>query len=298
MNRGRINQGIILILIGFFFLFYNLGWIDASFWETLHANWPVLLIFAGLYLVFARSRLWLIPAVAAVLLFLMLAGVIPPLLPLEQPLAETSFSYIVPGDVSGLELVIDAAAADVVVLKGTGPAVLGTIRYAGELPQTVAARSADRFRVELQHRPSRPGVFLVNRLGSEWTTEIPAGVPAWISVEASVGEVLLDLRGIDVRSVDVDASVGKVTLMLDQATTFASVRIDTSVADVELYLPPELALRIRADGTLLSDNVDTLGLVREGDWYVSPGYNAAPRKAEIDVSSSVGKLRIVRGQRA
>lgn len=296
MNRGRINQGLILVLIGLFFLLRNLGWVDESFLDLLWANWPVLLIFAGVYVMFSRSKLWFIPPIIAVALFLMLVGVIPSVLPYTDQKESTTFAHELLDGVTAVELEFSASAANFTLREGTPRSVSGSIDYAGSRPMISGRQIGDRFVVELRHDQRTSGWRWRNITASDWETTLPPGIPTSVSVAASVGDLLLDMRGIDVRDIDVSTSLGRVTVLFDHAVKEANVTIDAALSEVEIVIPEGIGMRIRSSGALISDNIDRLGLGQEGQWYVSPGYASADRRVEVDFTSSLGSLRVSRRQ--
>ncbi|HAN79326.1 MAG TPA: hypothetical protein DCQ31_16950 [Bacteroidales bacterium] len=53
-HGGKIVSGTILIIVGVFFLLYNLGYIDFKWW-TIFYHWQTWLIFIGLALLSSRS---------------------------------------------------------------------------------------------------------------------------------------------------------------------------------------------------------------------------------------------------
>jgi len=55
-RRGGIIGPVILIGLGVIFLLSNLGWLDVNLSSTLTRLWPVLLVVAGVALLWRRMR--------------------------------------------------------------------------------------------------------------------------------------------------------------------------------------------------------------------------------------------------
>jgi len=55
-RRGGIVGPVILIGLGVIFLLSNLGWLDVNLSSTLTRLWPVLLVVAGVALLWRRMR--------------------------------------------------------------------------------------------------------------------------------------------------------------------------------------------------------------------------------------------------
>src|SRR5512139_225381 len=74
-RHGGVVGPVILISLGVIFLLNNLGWLDWSVWSTVLRLWPVLLIGAGLDILFGRRSMWG-SLLVALLLLAVLAGAI------------------------------------------------------------------------------------------------------------------------------------------------------------------------------------------------------------------------------
>lgn len=52
--RGNIYLGVVLVLIGFLWLFRNMGWVGYGIWDTL-MSWQMLLVVIGGYLLVVKK---------------------------------------------------------------------------------------------------------------------------------------------------------------------------------------------------------------------------------------------------
>ena len=88
-----------------------------------------------------------------------------------------------------------------------------------------------------------------------------------------------------------EGGVGKVALDFGGAwTSNAQVVLKMAVGELTLRLPRRLGIRIRLDKFLSS--FEPAGLVRQGNTFVTPGYDRAERKVDIDVTTAVGGVRV------
>jgi len=88
-----------------------------------------------------------------------------------------------------------------------------------------------------------------------------------------------------------EGGVGKVTLDFGGAwTSNAQVAVKMAVGEMTLRLPRRVGIRITLDRFLSS--FDPAGLVRRGNSFVTPGFDRAERKLEIDVTTAVGGVRV------
>ncbi len=68
----------------------------------------------------------------------------------------------------------------------------------------------------------------------------------------------------------------------------ASLKSDLS--RVEVAIPPRTAARIKVLASLSSVTVDETRFPRRGDYYVSPDFETAPNRLDLQVNSSLGSV--------
>lgn len=294
MYRSRINQGVLLILVGLYFLLRNLGWIDDSFFSVLLANWPVLLIFAGIYVMLSRSVLWFVPAILSLLLFLMFAGLIPSPFGPEPAYTSAPFAHTVSAEAQSVAVTFDSPAAHIQLAAGSGQSVTGTAAYSGLAPQTTARMIGDRYVVNF-HQVHNLRRWFINEVRiPKWDVTVPTNLPLSVTVRTGYGDLRLDLRGLDARDVDVEASAGTIKILFDEHVTSSRVELDTAAAVVDLSIPEGIGVRVEANTALMTNNLQELGFTRNGNSYLSPEYENAERRVHVHLNSAVGKLSISR----
>lgn len=294
MNRGRINQGVLLLLVGLFFLLRNFGWIDDSFLDVLVANWPVLLIFAGIYLMLSRSALWFVPAVLSVVLFLMFAGMIPGPLSPDEPREVAAFAHTVAPDARSIDLTFESPSAHLKFSKGTDQMVSGNVRYSGKAPETSARQVGERFVVDFRYAQTVRRWSFDQWRTPHWDVTVPSDLPLSLTVHIAAGDLTLDLRGLDPRDVEIHSSAGDIHVIFDESVQTSRLNLDTAVSFVRLTVPEGVGMRVKSEGALLSTNLKGLGFTEDGNWYVSPDYESAASRIEVHFNSAVGKLTVSR----
>lgn len=297
MDRGRMNQGILLILLGLYFLLRKLGLVDVTVVGRLWSYWPVLLIVAGIYIIFARSRLWFIPALLSILIFLGIIGVIPVFTGHPGTLSESAFRYDVPASARTVALNIKSPAASLRVQKGEESAVSGGVAWQGRQPQHKQRNEGDHFVVDLISHDRQVTWSPFQWQPPSWEVFLPAAYPIHVTVDTSASNVTLDLRGLDVRDVEVTTTAGAVSVLFDEAVSEADVTITTTAASIELTVPEGIALRIKPTHTVGFHNLRDLGFQEVDGWYVSPEYGSTDRVIEVRATTTVGNLQVIRRQR-
>lgn len=92
----------------------------------------------------------------------------------------------------------------------------------------------------------------------------------FISVEAGVGEVTLDLTGAWRRDAEVSVEMG--------------------LGALHLRFPEGLGVRLERESFLVS--LDPQGLTRRGDAYVSPNWEEADRRVTVHIEAAVGSVDV------
>lgn len=96
------------------------------------------------------------------------------------------------------------------------------------------------------------------------------------------------------REIVVEGGVGRATLDFTGAwPADARARLNMAIGGVRLVLPEEVGIRLTMDRFLASFQPAGLQRQEGSNTYQSPGYDAAARKLEIAVSSTLGGVEIV-----
>lgn len=118
--------------------------------------------------------------------------------------------------------------------------------------------------------------------------------PVWtMDVALGAGQGDLDLSAYAVRSLKVAAGAAELDLKLGAKADVADVKLDVGAASVTVQVPKEVGCRIKKDGALNVEQFDDFTDVGGGE-FVSPGYDAAPKKMTIRFDGGISRLKVVR----
>ena len=88
-----------------------------------------------------------------------------------------------------------------------------------------------------------------------------------------------------------EGGVGRVTLDFSGGWTSSShVAVKMALGQVELRLPRQVGVRLTLDKFLAT--FDPEGFLRQGNAYLSPGYDQAARHLDIDITTAVGGVTL------
>lgn len=279
MRISAFLLSLILVLGGLSALFVNLGFGSWSMlWRWLE-YWPVLLIVLGIG-IFLGGR---IPRWLAISLVLVLAGGI-----------TAFFLFGAPGSTPQERTEVSVLRADFPTVTG------GKLRLdlaGGQLHLTTLPTTSDywwqgdwpaQFTSSQTHVE---GDSLVTRISQtirswpnekmDWGVRLSPELPWSLEVQAGAMDANLDLNSLAVTHLRLSTGAGRVQVRLGHKAARTDVHIDTGAGQLIVTLPAESALRVTLDGGITDSNLDRLGLIKQGNTYISPAYEEAPRKVNL-----------------
>lgn len=137
---------------------------------------------------------------------------------------------------------------------------------------------------------SRPWPSIGNR-SNDWRVLVTRSMPLRLFVERGAGEALLDLRGVDVESLDARLGAGQTTVDLSgPRDRDVSVRVEAGVGEITLKVPSETGVRIVAEKGI--GEITAEGLLQQRGAWVNSAYGQGPTM-EVDLRQGVGAIRII-----
>jgi hypothetical protein len=309
VNRGRLNWGVFLIVLGAMPLAYNQGLVPSSTLSEAWRLWPLVLVGLGLGLVLSRTPASFVGGlVVAVCLGLVLGSLfaVGPRLGCGNG-GSGSGSVIRDGTFDG------AASVELDLQCGTT-----TVTTSPDASWHVSASNTGGSQAQVISTPnslsvgSDRGNWWPDRAAENWQIALPAQTP--ISLSASIdagdahfdlggakltsarfsvnaGSTYIDLTGSTLGSLTVSTNAGSTSLTLDGQSDLSG-SVSTNLGDVKLCAPSRLGLQIRASDSLSGNNFGSVGLVHVGDVWQTPGYDTSAHKAALTASTSLGGLSI------
>lgn len=306
-RRTPIAGPILLIGLGLLFLAQNFGLVSADIWLNLWRFWPLLLVLAGIDLIFSRSG-W--GVVIAVLLAILLIGsfiAAAVVTPWTGRLGVGPWTFSVAAPVVTEQLAEDlgsAQRADIRLEHGAGTLQIGALPESS--PRLIDAalahpdsmrvesavnRSGDSVTVDIESKGDA-GDWVVGSVGrDDWTLNLTPRAPLNLTVESGASDLRLDLRDLQVATLDVKAGASSAEIILPAETRQTDARVRAGAASVEITVPEGVAARIDAKGGLSGVSIDANRFPHQGGTiYQSPNYDDAPRRVNLAVEAGVSSL--------
>jgi hypothetical protein len=310
VDGGFLGWGVFFVVAGVIALAIEAGQIpDQAWWSY----WPLLLVGAGLGLVLRRTPLEVIGGLVVAATFgVMVGGSLAAgfggfgSMPSGvcrigddgTPFADRTGSF---GGSATVDLELDCGTLAVTTVPGSGWAVRGSDDD-GSGPQVDA--SADELEVDAAAGASSPTAWLVDlpqdpslQVGMQLNAgSLQAAFPGArvleLDLEVNAGQARIDLTGVaDIGAIDVGVNAGELAITLPSSSMTGSVEVNAG--SVRLCAPPDVALRIETEGSVLaSTDMGDAGLVQVDGTWMSPDYDVAPVRIDLRVQANLGSVRL------
>lgn len=141
--------------------------------------------------------------------------------------------------------------------------------------------------------PSKGSLIFEAEAGS-LETDLHPGLIYDLDIENAAGAVKLDLRDLRVRNAEIENSLGMVVVKLGCLVADVNLTINNSAGKVKLVVPSDAGLKISAYGQMGTHNLDEVGLIRDGENFVTSDFDNAQAKIAVRLEQTVGLFRLKR----
>jgi hypothetical protein len=269
--------------------------------------WPVLLIAAGIELIFQRAG-WLGTLVSALIGLAVAGGAIYLLMTpgmVTQAPSLVIFSANNPLRAERVARPLDGARAAKVAFDLRSGA--GSLQASKDSPNLIEAeaslrgelindmqRSGDTATVRLGSRSQPfPLSFFEWAMGERWDIRINPGITLDLDLKVGSGSLTSDLSGLTLRDVTVNQDSGQSTLVLPESGQYR-LNLQVNSGSLDVKLPRGLPVRVRYhvnSGALNTSLTRAGGSNRDGA-YETPGFSQSGSYALIDVQLNSGSVTV------
>jgi hypothetical protein len=297
---------VLLLVVGFSLLAYNLEWIDWSPWRALMTLWPLFIVAAGLDLLLRRTSTWISLSAAllfAVLLILLMnAGGIKRhasaraegtrVQPVEVPLGQATSAYVELHMDSGDIELSAAAPGGRRLVEGEARLPLGSRLVVDQ--DTTGPEGKVRIESGLKHRHgAHVSWFGDDRVGDHrWTLGLARTVPMDVDIQVNAGTFNLDFSELNIASVKAEINAGTGELQLSKDVAEGSADLSVQVGTLKITVPVECAARVRTEGGLNTLHGDRDRYTKTADGYETSGDGKGPCRWEISVHGNLSSLSL------
>jgi hypothetical protein len=262
MRRNTLFWGTVLIILGVLQLLNNLGILQISIWQI---AWPLLLIAFGIWV---------------------LLGTILRRSPGQAELVS------IPQDSAGrARIQIHHGAGRLTLVGKTEPGVLLNGTFGGGLDYHTRL-DGDLLNVDMRVSERNfpwgwgPGDTL------DWNFNLSDAIPLILDFNTGASKSVIDLSGLRVPEMNLQTGASSTDITLPSTAGMTHMKVGSGAASVNIKVPQGVAARIHAQGGVASIVIDQTRFPRMGELYLSPDYDSAQNKVDIDIQTGVGGIDI------
>jgi len=292
---GAPLWGILLLSVGVVFLLQTLNVLPWGLWGTLWRFWPVVIITIGLGILLRRYNIWLVSLLILAILGACLGIAIWQYGP-SPAAGQITKSYSQPlGSVQQAQIEIDFTAGSLTI--NSLPA--GSLNLV-EVDSTLS-NGETGIRVDF-HRQDGQGSLHLSRERvdwpfwgkdeNRWLVNLNRNIPLTVAVRFTASNANLELSQLQIVELRMDVDLGNYTVKMPSSAGTIHVYIKANLANLEVIIPDGVAVRLRADVDLGHLGVDESRFPRKGDYYVSPDFESAPKRIELELDCNLGRVQV------
>ncbi len=273
---------VVLIGVGVFLLLGNMDVLpEYSFW-TLVRLWPLILVVIGLDILIGR-RSPLIGAaigIGAVALAVVLVLTAPTLgiVPTGEAVITERFTETI-GDATSAEVNLHLSIGKTTISANSDSTYLfdGELTHLGEIDFEVQGEKHKVINLRQEsYRFDFEDFKWFDTEDLQWEIGLSPSIPLSLNIDASVGQSIIDLHGLQIDKVDINGDVGETTLTLPAVKNSYDVKIDGGVGKFVVNLEDDASVNLTIDGDV-------------GEFTINVPFDAAVR---IDAEVDIGALNI------
>jgi len=283
---------ILLVGLGVLLLLSNLGVISGSIWNILLRMWPVVLIIVGIDLLVGRRSVWGSILMIVVILAVLAGGywIAQVAVPSAGP-ASTESVTVPRTQATQVEIGLHGSAGlmDIHAGQASGPLLQASVPLLqGEDLRRDVQADGPTARIDLRTE----GVVIFPNISARdqgWDVAIAPEAPLRLRLDLGAGEIRVAGAELSLDDLKVNLGVGKTQVELGPSVR--TVEVSSGIGETTVVLPAGVAARVRVS-VAIGDSDVPAGYVRDGEWYVSPGYNSASTHVEVRVNLAIGSIHI------
>lgn len=311
---ASISRGLLLITIGVIFFLLNYDILSWSFWFHVADLWPLILILAGIGLLFSRR----IPLSAVLLVFLlsmvgysMVMGDKPLPGQMNNPFhagatESKQINVPLPSDIkkARVNLKLGGAQVNVAALdSGVSESQLMTGNYQGKTDNSnqevnksgvTTQQSGDTLNATASFGTDMGNVNWGKSERSNLELNLSRKVHYDLDMSAGAINGSMDLSRLLVDNLKISTGASNFRLEFGDTGIATHGKIDSGASKLTLVIPENVGVTIRLNGVATSTNFMGSGLLLNDKNWVSPQYADAKTKIDLEISLAAGSVQLER----
>jgi len=287
MNNNKLSIGVILVTIGVFFLFVNLGFISFSILFGIFDLWPLILVVVGVNILFKKKSN--VPFITWTLFFIILI-LYGAFYEGRNTIGSTGYNtnFTKYSETAFGELDLDIGASKVSI-ESEDKNLLGVSLQGVKLDYKETYKN-NKQTVEYSFESQKHNMINFNNKSNSYDFYLNKHVIWDLDLDLGAVSGELNLEQVPIKSIDLDFGAGNLDIILGTKHNKSDIKIDSGASNLTIVIPKEAGIKLKLDAALTKTNIDDLKLNKSGDYYFSPNYEEATTKIEFDINMGVGKI--------
>ena len=253
--------------------------------------WPVLLILLGLSL-FWGGR---IPNWLALVLVAALAGCVIFMFSKTPGLLADRYDRYDSKVTIARQQYPDVSSGSAKINFGGGRLVLGTNTsewLEGQFDGPGAVSKVDIHNESIKAILQNPrGTFALSK-DNRWNIQLSPDLIWDLDLDVGAMEGQLNLIHVPLKRIDLQLGAGDVNITLGENGPKTHIEADAGAAKITLRIIGDTGVSVEIDGALSQTNLKEMGYLVVNGRYVSPNYDEASSKIDVDLDLAVGEFRL------
>ena len=285
--KNKVIIGLIIVTIGIFLLLANLGIINHNVFYNILNLWPLLLIVIGINVIFRDSRIVSYITWGLFFLIIIIYGIFSTSREDNTNLDNHNIVMERKEETGFANLTLDLGASRLNI-NSTEDDLLTANLSGTSLDYSEVYRNGNEY-VDIGFKSRRINIIGIQGNGNTHDFNLNKDI-IW-DLDLDLGDLSghINLEDIPVRSIDLDSGATNLTVSLGNKHDL-EFSIDAGASNLELIIPEDVGLRIKLDTGLSSNNIESLNLNYNEDYYSSSNYENAHVKIHIDIDVGVGRI--------
>ena len=310
VSRGAIFWGSALIAAGATILLIQQGYVDEQLLSDASQWWPLLIIGAGVAIIFAGVLGSLATGLAGLLLGVMVGALLS---------GATSLPTSCSGEAGPLQAFQDGS------FDGPGAQVIAdlscvTLEVSGTSASDWAVEADEDTQNDLDLQQAADGLELrtnndvtlsgrrhvaitvprddatnldLSLNAGEATVDLADGNWGTTELTGNATSLHVDLSDAKLDSLAVSLNAGSSAIQLSDRTSIGSVDLSANAGSIEVCAPDGVGLQVTMGSDIaVGNNLDDAGFTQNGDTWKSPGYDSAETQIEVSFSGNAASFTV------
>lgn len=293
MKSKNLLIGIVLIFLGAFWMLDNMGLIHWSIWSVLSQLWPLILIVVGVNIIFSKVKYIRLITWGIFFILFIVFGLYQQLQYGNEAFLNGKQDFILEkraetkqGELN-LQLGggnLDLNGTDDKLLKAyiPNPGVQNKVKFENENENVVIDFEQRKEMIKIGTRKTYNYKFHLNK-------DI-----VW-DLKGQVGAVngTFDLSELYINKIDLDVGAANMKIIMGDRAIASELDINGGATNIDFIVPENVGVRVNMEGVLKDTNLDNLGWNKIDNYYLSPNYEKADRRIDIDIDLAIGRFNVI-----